>query len=357
MRFSLFLISILAPFTHPTKASERDFSHFQEDLESFREENGLTSMVVGVWRQGEPAFREAFGTSMPGTPADLSMKFRAGGTCLTSVTAVLLKTVESGKVSLDDTIEKWMPDLPKSDEVTLRMLANCTAGYGDYVPNEEFISVFEENPFRFFTPEELIDYGLDGGMSYEPGTDWAYSHTTFVILGMILEKIHGKPVPQLLEEMVFTPLELSDTVYTPGPALEAPILHAYTTERGPFEDSTFWNPSWTSYSGSIASTVDDVAGIFRSIGAAELISPESLAEMIAPTTVGLGRNTKERYYGMGLGVMGDWIMQNPNFGGYRGIILYNMKTDVTVVAFVTLGSQTDPNTHYGMKLMPLLMQQ
>ena len=362
------------PFNHPPTMNFRDLflpltfifplltgslSAFPEDalradLERFREEYGLTGMLVGAWRGDEPVFREAFGMSQAGVPADLSMKIRAGGLCLTSLTAVLLQTAAEGTVSLDDAIDEWMPELPASDQVTLRMLANCTAGYGDYVPNEDFIDAFLENPFRHFTPEKLIEYGLVDGMLYEPGAGWNYSHTNFVILGEILQEIHGRTVAELLEDRVFSPLRLKDTVYTEGPSLDPPVLHAFTTERGVFEDSTFWNPSWTSFSGSVAATLDDVAAIIRAIGSASLIPPESLREMIAPTTVGLGGNTAETYYAMGIGVKDGWMVQNPNFGGYQGILLYQIETDTTLVAFVTLGRDSDPETHHGMKLLPIL---
>ena len=337
------------------KGASINAEDFQKQLEEFREKFDLSAMVVGVWEGEKPLFRHAFGYSQAGVEAELDMKFRAGGVCLTSVTAALLLTAEEGTVSIDDPIDQWMPDLPEADKVTLRMLANCTAGYGDYVPNQDFIDAFENDPFRFFSEEELIEYGIGSDVIYPPGTDWNYSHTNFVVLGLILEKIHGKTVPEILEEKVISPLALKDTVYTEGPSLAPPVLHSFTTERGIFEESTFWNPSWTSFSGSLAAPLDDVAKIIRGIGSASLITPASLEEMIAPTTVGLSRNTAERYYAMGLGVdQGKWLMQNPNFGGYQGIVLYNMETDLTMVAFVTLGQDTDPEAHHGMKILPIL---
>ena len=326
----------------------------EEDLETFREENGLTAIVAGVWEGDNSVFRGAFGSAMPGIPADLTMKFRGGGVCLTALTAILLQTAEEGLVDLDDTIDEWLPELPMADQVTLRMLANCTSGYGDYVPNEDFLDSFDENPFQFFTPQQLIDYGLEGGMRYKPGEDWGYTHTTFVMIGLILEQVHGQDIPDLMEERVFEALALSDTVYTVGPDLKPPLLHSYTTERGVFEDSTFWNPSWTSFSGSIGSVVDDVALIIRSIGSASLISPSSLKEMIAPTTVGLGPNTENRFYGMGIGVVNGILLQNPNFGRYQGIVAYDPKEDKTMIAFVTLGQEADPSAHHGMMLYPIL---
>lgn len=325
-------------------------------LEEFRAENGLSAVVAGVWKGDAPLFREAVGQSQTGVRAELDMKFRAGGVCLSSLAAVLLQSADEGLVSLDDPVGTWLPFLPNADRVTLRMLALCTSGYGDYVGKEAFEQAFAEDPFRDFTAEELIDYGLSDGELYPPGEGWAYTHTTFVILGLILEEVHDRPVPALLRERVFEPLGLSDTVYTPGPSLEPPVLHAFTTERGVFEESTFWNPSWTSYSGSLASTLDDVSLIIRAIGRGTLFSEESRETLTAPRTVGLGPNTPKRYYAMGIGVVDGWLVQNPNFGGYQGIVAYDPETDTSIVGFVTLGKTSDPGTHHGMKLLPLLKE-
>ncbi|MFV0415025.1 MAG: serine hydrolase domain-containing protein [Chthoniobacterales bacterium] len=330
------------------------FADLAEKVETLRKENGLTAAIVGVWKGEEVLLLKAFGESVTGVPANTEMKFRAGGACLTSLTCVLLQAVEEGKVSLDDTIEKWMPQLPEANKVTLRMLANCTSGYGDYVPSREFEKAFHENPFRDFTPGELIAYGVGDAVKYKPGTDWNYSHTNFVILGNILSKVYNQPVADLLTEKIIKPLGLKNTLYTPNAALPEPVLHAFTTERKIFEDSTFWNPSWTSWSGSIASTVDDLAILFRGIGQAKIIQPSSLKEMLAPTIVGLGPNEAERYYGLGIGMVDGWMFQNPSFGGYAGVIAYHPPTDRLIIIFVTLGKTTDPDTQYAMTLYQAL---
>lgn len=325
-------------------------------LQEFKEARGLTAILVQIRQDNTTLYEKAFGVSTTDTPADLNMKVRVGGVCLTSLTAILLQAVDQGILSLDDTIDTWRPDLPEADRVTLRMLANCTAGYGDYIQNEDFVDAFVENPFRSFTPEELISYGVGDQILYEPGTNWMYSHTNFVILGDILSKVFDQPVQELLEERIIKPLGLQNTVYTPNPEIPGEVLHSFTTERGVFEDATYWNPSWTSYSGSLAATVSDVAEIGNAIVSMQLFSESSLQEMIADTTAGLGPLSEERFYGLGIGVLDQqtWMMQNPNFGGYQGVMAMNLTNDLVISVFTTLGKESDPNTHHGMKLFDVI---
>ncbi len=344
----LFLVSMTGSLTVASKPAER--------LEAFRTANGLTAIVAGAWQGDTPLFREVVGSSQVGVPAELNMKFRAGGVCLTSLTAVFLQTVDEGLVGMDDPINQWLPDLPNADRVTLRMLANCTSGYADYIANNDFLEIFTDDPFYSFTPQEIIGFSLDDGQLYEPGEGWAYSHSTFVMLGLILEKVHGKPVSSLLEERIFQPLQLADTEYTENTAMSQPILHAFTTERGVLEETTFWNPSWTSFTGSMASTLDDVSLIIRAVGRGTLFSPAAREALTAPTTVGLGPNTNDRYYGLGIGVVEGSLLQNPNMAGYQGIVHYDPETDTTLVAYTTQGGESDPDTHHGMKILPLMKE-
>jgi len=111
---------------------------------------------------------------------------------------------ENGEVRLDDPVSKWLPDLalPNADKVTLAMLADSTSGYPDYVPNDTFANAFLGDPFKGFTPQELIDIGLSSPPLYKPGTAWNYAHTNYVILGEALASAGGKPLGDLLTERV-----------------------------------------------------------------------------------------------------------------------------------------------------------
>ena len=130
---------------------------------------------------------------MTGVPATTDMHFRNGAVAISYVSTLLLQLVDEKKVSLDDKISKWVPEIPHSDEVTLGQLAQMTSGYVDYVlGNPEVDALLYADPFRQWTPEELLATVTSKPLFYAPGTNWNYAHTNYVILGLALEKITGQ---------------------------------------------------------------------------------------------------------------------------------------------------------------------
>jgi CubicO group peptidase (beta-lactamase class C family) len=112
---------------------------------------------------------KAYGESMPGVPANTDMHFRNGAVAISYVAIALLQLVDEGVVNLDDKVSRWLPDLPYGDQVTLGQLAQMTSGYVDYVTAPELTKLLYANPFRTFTPEELIAIGTKGRCSTDRG--------------------------------------------------------------------------------------------------------------------------------------------------------------------------------------------
>ena len=172
----------------------------------------LKAVILRVTVNGKEVVTEAMGDSMTGVPATTDMHFRNGAVAISYVSTLLLELVDQQKVGLDDPLSNWFPDLPNADQVTLRMLANMTAGYADYViGNEQLATDLYLDPFRQWTPEELIAFSTAEPHVYPPGTNWNYAHTDYVILGQVLEKITGKPMALLMQEYIFAPMGLTDT--------------------------------------------------------------------------------------------------------------------------------------------------
>jgi D-alanyl-D-alanine carboxypeptidase len=308
-------------------------------------ERGVTALLVGVWHGEEEILATAAGTSMTGVPASPDMHFRIGAMAISSLTNILLQLVDEGVVSLDDPLGKWFPHYPEADEVTLRMLAGSSAGYADYVTDEDFVAAFVADVFADWTAEELVRIGLDRGMVFPPGTGFQYAHTNYILLAEALVAATGTPLEELVEARIIGPLGLGETSYWTTPALDEPVLHAFTTERGIFEDSTFWNPSWTSATGFLNADLRDLGRLTRALANGEMISQESYQELLAPTNVGKGGNTAERYYGLGIAKVEPWLMQFFSFGGYGGTVGYLPTEDLTVTVVTTLGptSSLDEN--------------
>jgi CubicO group peptidase (beta-lactamase class C family) len=192
-------------------------------------EYDLKAVIVRVTIDGREVVTTALGESLTGVPATTDMHFHNGSVVFSYMTMLLLVWVDQGVVRLDDPLANWLPELPDAERVTLRMLTNMTAGYQDYVANHQLIEAFYADPFRQWTPQELIAIGLAAPRVFEPGTNWAYSHTNWVILGLALEKIGGKPLASLLQEFVLAPLGLNNTASWPTAVVPEPALHTFSS--------------------------------------------------------------------------------------------------------------------------------
>jgi D-alanyl-D-alanine carboxypeptidase len=124
-----------------------------------------------MWIADREVITTALGASMTTVPAATDMHYRIGGIAETFMSTLLLMLVEQGRISLDEKISRWFPDLLAADQVTVRMLVANTAGYIDYVTVGDFVKLDLAEPFRTFTDDELIQYAVrDGRMNFPPGT-------------------------------------------------------------------------------------------------------------------------------------------------------------------------------------------
>lgn len=301
-------------------------------------EKDLKAVIAGIAIDGEPVLTQAWGESMTGVPATPEMHFRNGSIAIAYLGVVTLQLQDKGQLSLEDKLSKWFPDYPKADRVTLAMLLNNTAGYADYV-NLKILPLYQD-PFRSWQPDELIALGLKQPMVCEPGTCFAYAHTNFVILGKVLEKATGRGVDELIRDGILVPLSLNDTRSEQTAVVQAPVLHAFDAERGIYEDSTYWDPSWTLARGAVmTSNIHDVLKSATAVGTGALISPESFKLQLAPTTSKFKPWSDTSYYGLGLAVIDGWVVQNPSFAGYAATMAYLPARKLAIAVAATMGEK------------------
>ncbi|MCF2533122.1 serine hydrolase domain-containing protein [Yinghuangia soli] len=311
----------------PDSGPARDIVRIAEQAKA---EMGLKSVILRVTSGGREVVTTALGESMTAVPATPAMHFRNGNIAISYMGTALLRLVDQGRVNLDDPVSHWLPGLPPAmAPVTLRMLAASTTGLIDYVKDPGFIPAVGANPFRQWTADELVSIATTKDLLYAPGTNWNYSHANFVLLGAALEKITGTRLDHLLQQQIMGPLGLRQTANSFTPEIPEPVLHAFTADRGTYEETTFWNPSWTTAPGAVQTTdICDLARSAEAIGAGELLSPAAYQQLLNPGTVGLGTptekcpatlciaQTQNTHYGMGVLVLGDWVSQHPLFFGY-----------------------------------------
>lgn len=298
----------------------------------------LKAALVRVTVDGKEIVTQALGESMTGVPATTSMFLRNGDVAMSYVSALLLKLVDEKKLHLEDKLSTWLSDVPNADRVTLGQLAHMTSGYQDYV-NAEFEAARDADPFRQWKPEELLGYAVHKPLLYEPGTNWNYARTNYVLLGMALEKATGVELPKLLGDKVLGPLALINTANSYTPQIPVPTLHAFTSERRralkvpagtPFyEDATFWNPSWTMHRGAVQTTnIYDLEATAVGIGSGKLLSPESYKAMVTP----------DHGYGLGIVTSGNWLLQHTIFAGESAVEGYLPSQKIAIAVAVTYDS-------------------
>jgi CubicO group peptidase (beta-lactamase class C family) len=317
----------------------------------------LRSVIVRVTVDGKEIVTQATGDSMTGVPASTDMHFRNGAVAISYVSTLLLRLVDEKKLSLDDTLSKWLPDFPHAQQVTLGQLAQMTAGYPDYViGNEQFSNEVYANPFQQWTTQDILAQISARPLLYDPGTNWNYAHTDYVLLGLALEKATAQDMPTLLQNEVLGPLGLKATANSDTPEIPSPVLHAFSSERRqalkipagtPFyEESTYWNPSWTITHGAIQTTnIYDLEATAVGVGSGKLLSPDSYKKMVSTALRGKTHaqpgcptcfDQNEGYtYGLGIITSGDWLMQNPLFSGCAAVEAYLPAQKVAIAVAVT----------------------
>lgn len=315
----------------------------------------LRAVIVRVTVGNKPVITQAFGSSLTGEPATTSMNFRNGAVAFSYVATLLMEYVDEHKISLSDPVSKWMPSLPEASTVTVKMLANMTSGYPDYVTDPAFLAAFNADPFKPITVAERLAYAFSRPISFPPGTNWGYAHTNYMILGQILSDVGKKPLATLLRNKVLRPLGLTHTVAIPNAQIPSPVLHAYDSERRPalgipittpfYEESTYFDPVWGTPTGANETTnIYDMTKTAVGVGTGKLLSKSSYQAMTGPNLLGFGTKqancscfTQSNIYNYGIGIVrsGSWLLQNPLYGGYAATEAYSPSKKIAIAVAVT----------------------
>jgi D-alanyl-D-alanine carboxypeptidase len=342
-----------------TAAGCRDLAEAGREVENIVRQslaaNDLKAVLARVDVRNRTIAALSPGESMAGAPANLRMHFRIGSIAIPYLVDLLLQLQDRGRLSLDDPVSKWFPDLPNADAVTLRMLASASSGYPDWVQgNDSFQAALLADPFRQWTSDELLENAFAQPLICDPGACFHYAHTGFVILGRVVQEVTGKPVGTLIRSRVFRRLGIDDTRISALPAMPQPVLHAYVNERGFYEDATYWSPSW-GISGSLlmSSTIGDVIRSAKALGAGALVSRRAQRQRVAPVTVGLHPGFSDSlYYGLGILVANGWLFQNPELNGYTSIMAVLPSRRISIALSVTEGeSAAQTPTNFSERLL------
>jgi D-alanyl-D-alanine carboxypeptidase len=238
-----------------------------------------------------------------GDAMDIGARFRIGSVSKTFSTVVLLQLVQQGRLELDAPVNRHLPGLLPDDRITVRHLLTHRSGLADYTGAmfERTVPGFEAVRNRVFSYQELVDLSLAEPRTTEPGVAYKYSNTNFVVVGMLIEKLTGKPFAEEYERRIIKPLRLRKTSYVhPGTRIEGLHVRGYLhpDESGaPLVDSTEQTVSWAQSAGAVISSPADLNTFMTALMRGRLLSPGMLDAM---TTVTPTDTAGTRFYGLGL---------------------------------------------------------
>ncbi|MFF4898662.1 serine hydrolase domain-containing protein [Streptomyces sp. NPDC001068] len=293
-----------------------------------RDPHGTWSTTAGV------------GDTRTGAPRSASDHYRVGSVTKTFVATVLLQLEAQGRLSLDDTVDKWLPRVVRGHghdgrRITVRQLLNHTSGIFNYTADDDFGRTyflkdgFLRHRYDTLTPAELVGIAMRHEPVFAPGTGWSYSNTNYVLAGMVIKAVTGHSYAREITRRVIEPLHLTGTS-VPGTrhTLPSPSSRAYSkladTATGPTYDVTALNPSLASSAGEIVSTSADLTRFYQALLRGRLLPARQLTEM--RTTVPVPGDPGSAY---GLGLIDRTLSCGVHVWGHDGGIHGSSSTAAT----------------------------
>ena len=290
--------------------------------------------VVGLWLPGRGQYVRAFGVAdkRTGAPMRVDINSRIGSVTKTFTVTALLELVDQGRVHLDDPIGSYLHGVPDGDRITLRDLADMRSGLFPYSADPGFIKALYSHPTRGFTPGQLLGYAFRHPNLFAAGTQYLYSNTNTVLIGLVVEKITGTPLAEYLRRHVTGPSHLPHSYLAHGTHLPQPYAHGYTeqTLSGSEADATHWNPSWAWADGAMVSDLGDLRTWAGDLFRGNLLSRRTQAQRLdfVPTGIpGVG-------YGLGVFDVNGWIGHNGVVPGYETLMVHLPAQRATLVVLV-----------------------
>ena len=237
-------------------------------------EPGVAVIVV---KDGETVFRKGYGMANLelGVSIEPDMVFRIGSATKQFTAVAILMLAEQGKLSLDDSISKFLPDYPTHDYlITVKHLLTHTSGIKSYTSMPEWIPLWRKD----FTVQELIDFFKYQPMVSAPGKRWSYNNSGYILLGAIIEKVTGQTYGQFIKQSIFEPLEMKQSYYDDPLQVIPRRVAGYDKSPNGFTNAAYISMTQPYAAGALVSTVDDLALWDTALYTEKLLKLETLKQ-------------------------------------------------------------------------------
>lgn len=273
-----------------SRSAEHRHGSLQESVDAI-----AATGSIGVLAQSTSHHRKRYATAgtadiATGRAVHPNDRFRIASSTKTFVATVILQLVGEGRLSLNDTVDRWLPGVVSGNgnngaNITVRQLLQHTSGLYNYtadIPMLASVDGFQNNRYTTWTERQLVAMAMNHHPDFAPGTRWAYSNTNYILAGMIIRKVTGRSWQQEVTERIIRPLGLHRTL---APTIETHIpgrhLHGYSNFGGSGKtvDTTEFNPTAAGAAGGIISTTADLTRFYTALLGGRLLQPAQLSEM------------------------------------------------------------------------------
>jgi D-alanyl-D-alanine carboxypeptidase len=307
-------------------------------------ESGAPSVSIAIVQGGKIALEKAYGKARLDPPADAraGMRYSIGSVSKQLLASCVLLLVQDGKLSLDDHVARYLPNLTRASEVTIRELLTHTSGYQDYYP-QDYVPPFMQKPV---TADQILDQWARKPLDFAPGTRWQYSNTNFVIAGRIVEFVTGGPFFDFLSKRILSPLGMTSAINLADQTLGPQDPAGYTRfALGPPRPVAPEGRGWLFAAGELAMTAHDLALWDISLMEHKLLTPASLELLTTPARL---RNGTPTNYALGIGVYDDdGHPRLQHSGGVSGFVSRNTlwpDQGVSIVVFANEDGSAAPGS-------------
>jgi D-alanyl-D-alanine carboxypeptidase len=292
--------------------------------------------IVSIWQDGREPYVRAFGVRDTATrqPMATDLYMRIGSNSKAFAVTAILMLADQGRLGLDDPIDRYVEGVPSGNQITLRQLAAMRSGLYNYADDTN--PKLPQQPFRQWTPRELLETAFHHPLLFPLGSDFDYSNTNTVLLGLVVERISGQSLASFIAQNILKPEGMTGTVFPAGAEFPSPHSQGYfKLPDGEVVDATDWNPSWGWAAGNMISTLDDMRVWAHDLAIGKLISPAMKRErdrFLPAPPEGEGA-----LYGLAIENQNGWIGHNGNIMSYMAYPYYLPAERITMVVLLNSG--------------------
>ncbi len=293
-----------------------------DKLISIYEEYGKFNGSVLVSEQGKVIYKKGFGMAnmewdIPNQP---NTKHRLGSITKQFTAMLILQLVAEGKLDLQEPISTYLPDYPKAtgDIITTHHLLTHTSGIPNYTSFPKFMEDETRNPY---TPEEFVKIFDEKELDFTPGEKFSYSNSGYFLLGVIIKKLSGETYEQMLQDKIFSPLNMNDSGYDHHSDILKNRATGYEKQKGSYINSNYIDMTIPYAAGSLYSTVEDLYKWDQALYTSTLLSKEYMTLYFKPYILAFGNMHYAYGWGVGYSKIGkstDSIYTIGHGGGING---------------------------------------